>query len=232
MSRKDAYSKGERKVIHLALEEAKGDVAQASLLANVPKRKLYALIRNDKEFNARWSKDPVEPPTRNEVVHRPDPSVRFAERLKDEERALSHGLEAVGIVGKAKEEAIAAAAFSSIHLQAMRQMTAGGILKDFTQLGVLMEEIKGELSEGQEEEREKTLYEALFNAVRYRNEINRDILRGALIDAQIKSKQDEKGRPQGKPGFTPMNNIIVQTDATKVEVRDVQADATKGKGCR
>ena len=83
-----------------------------------------------------------------------------------------------------------------------------------------MEDLKGELSSGQEEEREKTLYEALFNTVKYRNEINRDILKGALIDAQIKAKQDEKGRPHGKPGFTPMNNIIVQTDATKIEVKD------------
>lgn len=218
--RKSTYSKGERKAIHMALEEAKGDVEQASLLVNIPKAKIHRLIRGDKEFNARWSKDPVEPPTKSEVVHRPDPSVRFVDKLKEEERALTHGLEAVGIVGKAKEEAIAAAAFSSIHLQAMRQMTAGGILKDFTQLGVLMDELKGELSAGQEEEREKTLYDALFNAVKYRNEINRDILKGALIDAQIKAKQDEKGRPQGKPGFTPMNNIIVQTDATKIEVKD------------
>jgi len=222
--RKVAFSKGERKAIHLALEESKGNVAEAALLVNIPKSKLYSLVRGDEEFNARWSKDPVEPPTKSEVVHRPNPSVQFADRLKDEERALSHGLEAVGIVGKAKEEAIAAAAFSSIHLQAMRQMTAGGILKDFTQLGVLMEEIKGELSAGQEEEREKTLYEALFNTVKYRNEINRDILKGALIDAQIKAKQNDKGRPRGKPGFTPMNNIIVQTDATKVEVKD----ASKG----
>lgn len=222
--RKVAFSKGERKAIHLALEESKGNVAEAALLVNIPKSKLYNLIRGDEEFNARWSKDPVEPPTKSEVVHRPNPSVQFADRLKDEERALSHGLEAVGIVGKAKEEAIAAAAFSSIHLQAMRQMTAGGILKDFTQLGVLMEEIKGELSAGQEEEREKTLYEALFNTVKYRNEINRDILKGALIDAQIKAKQNDKSKPRGKPGFTPMNNIIVQTDATKVEVKD----ASKG----
>lgn len=219
--RKVAFSKGERKAIHLALEESKGNVAEAALLVNIPKSKLYNLIRGDEEFNARWSKDPVEPPTKNEVVHRPNPSVQFADRLKDEERALSHGLEAVGIVGKAKEEAIAAAAFSSIHLQAMRQMTAGGILKDFTQLGVLMEEIKGELSAGQEEDREKTLYEAYFNTVKYRNEINRDILKGALIDAQIKAKQSEKGRPRGKPGFTPINHIVVQAgDATKVELRD------------
>ena len=219
--RKTAYSKGERKAIHLALEQSKGDVTQASLLMNIPKATLHRFIRNNEEFNARWSKDPVEPPTKNEVVHRPNPSVQFADRLKDEERALSHGLEAVGIVGKAKEEAIAAAAFSSIHLQAMRQMTAGGILKDFTQLGALMEEIKGELTAGQEEEREKTLYEALFNTVRYRNEINRDILKGALIDAQIKAKQSEKGRPRGKPGFTPINHIVVQAgDATKVELRD------------
>jgi len=222
--RKNQYSKGERKAIHLALEEADGDVTKAALLLDMPKGNIYKLIYNDEEFNARWSKDPVEPPTKSEVVHRPNPSVQFADRLKDEERALSHGLEAVGIVGKAKEEAIAAAAFSSIHLQAMRQMTAGGILKDFTQLGVLMEEIKGELSAGQEEEREKTLYEALFNTVKYRNEINRDILKGALIDAQIKAKQNDKSKSRGKPGFTPMNNIIVQTDATKVEVKD----ASKG----
>ena len=218
--RKSIYSKGERKAIHMALEEAKGEVEEAALLVNIPKAKIQRLIRGDKEFNARWSKDPVEPPTKSEVVHRPDPSVQFVDRLKEEERALTHGLEAVGIVGKAKEEAIAAAAFSSIHLQAMRQMTAGGILKDFTQLGVLIDELKGELTAGQEEEREKTLYDALFNAVKYRNEINRDILKGALIDAQIKAKQDGKGRPQGKPGFSPMNNIIVQTDATKIEVKD------------
>jgi hypothetical protein len=229
--RKTAYSKGERKAIHLALEDSKGDVTQASVLLNIPKPRLYNFIRSDKEFNARWSKNPVEPPTKSEVVHRPNPSVQFADRLKDEERALSHGLEAVGIVGKAKEEAIAAAAFSSIHLQAMRQMTAGGILKDFTQLGVLMDEIKGELSAGQEEEREKTLYEALFNTVRYRNEINRDILKGALIDAQIKAKQDEKGRPQGKPGFTPINNIVVQAGtATKVELKDAKGTSNKRRG--
>ena len=97
--RKVAFSKGERKAIHLALEESKGNVAEAALLVNIPKSKLYNLIRGDEEFNARWSKDPVEPPTKNEVVHRPNPSVQFADRLKDEERALSHGLEAVGIVG-------------------------------------------------------------------------------------------------------------------------------------
>ena len=194
----------------------------------MPKGNIYKLIYNDEEFNARWSKDPVEPPTKQEVVHRPDPSLKFTEKLKEEERALTHGLEAVGIVGKAREEAIAAAAFSSTHLQAMRQITAGGILKDFTQLGVLMGEIKEEITAGQEEERERTLYEALFNTVKYRNEINRDILKGALIDAQIKAKQDEKGgKSSSKPGFSPMNNIIVQTDATKVEVKDANKGTTK-----
>jgi len=226
--RKNQYSKGERKAIHLALEEADGDVTKAALLLDMPKGNIYKLIYNDEEFNARWSKDPVEPPTKQEVVHRPDPSLKFTEKLKEEERALKHGLEAVGIVGKAREEAIAAAAFSSTHLQAMRQITAGGILKDFTQLGVLMEEIKGEITAGQEEERERTLYEALFNTVKYRNEINRDILKGALIDAQIKAKQDEKGgKSSSKPGFTPMNNIIVQTDATKVEVKNANKGTTK-----
>ena len=226
--KKDKFTKGERKGIHLALEEAKGDVQNASVLCGLDPKSVYRLIREDDEFNARWSKDPVEPPTKQEVVHRPDPSLKFAERLKEEERALTHGLSAVGIVGKAREEAIAAAAFSSTHLQAMRQITAGGILKDFAQLGVLQEEIKGEISAGQEEERERTLYEALFNTVKYRNEINRDILKGALIDAQIKAKQDEKGgKSSGKPGFSPMNNIIVQTDATKVEVKDASKGATK-----
>lgn len=226
--RKNQYSKGERKAIHLALEEADGDVSKAALLLDMPKGNIYKLIYNDEEFNARWSKDPVEPPTKQEVVHRPDPSIKFTEKLKEEERALTHGLEAVGIVGKAREEAIAAAAFSSTHLQAMRQITAGGILKDFTQLGVLMGEIKEEITAGQEEERERTLYEALFNTVKYRNEINRDILKGALIDAQIKAKQDEKGgKSSSKPGFSPMNNIIVQTDATKVEVKDANKGTTK-----
>ena len=183
---KTKFTKGERKGIHLALEEADGNVPKASVMCGVDEISLYRLIKKDEEFNARWSKNPVEPPTKQEVVHRPDPSLKFAERLKEEERALTHGLSAVGIVGKAQQEAIAAAAFSSTHLQAMRQITAGGILKDFAQLGVLIEEIKGEISAGQEQERESTLYDALFNAIKYRNEINRDILKGALIDAQIK----------------------------------------------
>ena len=225
---KTKFTKGERKGIHLALEEADGNVPKASVMCGVDEISLYRLIKKDEEFNARWSKNPVEPPTKQEVVHRPDPSLKFAERLKEEERALTHGLSAVGIVGKAQQEAIAAAAFSSTPLQAMRQITAGGILKHFAQLGVLIEEIKGEISAGQEQERESTLYDALFNAIKYRNESNRDVLKGALIDAQIKSKQDEKGgKSAGKPGFTPMNNIIVQTDATKVEVKDASKGTTK-----
>jgi hypothetical protein len=101
----------------------------------------------------------------------------------------------------------------------MRQMTTGGLLKDFTELGVVFKEIRNELSEGQEQEREQTLYDALFNTVKLRNEINREVIKGALIDAQIKQKSEERmGRsPTSKPGFAPMNNILIKTEGN-VEV--------------
>ena len=86
-------------------------------------------------------------------------------------------------------------------------------------LGVLFRENSNELADGQGQEREQTLYDALFNTVKLRNEINREVIKGALIDAQIKQKAEERNGkgPSGKPGFAPMNNIMIKTEG-KVEV--------------
>jgi len=212
-------TKGERKAIHLALEETNGVVGLAAKLVGITSYKVKKLIDTDSEFNVRWGNGEVKVPTPTDVIHRPDPSTRFVVKLKEEEAALSTGLEAVGITGKCKEEAIATSAFAAEHLGQMRQMTTGGLLKDFTELGVVFREIRNELSEGQEQEREQTLYDALFNTVKLRNEINREVIKGALIDAQIKQKNEERmGRsPISKPGFAPMNNILIKTEG-KVEV--------------
>ena len=213
------FTKGERKAIHLALEETNGVVDTAAKLVGISSYKVKKLIDTDPEFNTRWGNGEVKVPTPTDVIHRPDPKMRFVAKLKEEEAALSTGLEAVGITGKCKEEAIATSAFAAEHLGQMRQMTTGGLLKDFTELGVVFREIRNELSEGQEQEREQTLYDALFNTVKLRNEINREVIKGALIDAQIKQKNEEQsGRmPSSKPGFSPMNNIMIKTDG-KVEV--------------
>jgi len=213
------FSKGERKAIHLALEETNGAVGLAAKLVGITSYKVKKLIDTDSEFNIRWGNGEVKVPTPTDVIHRPDPSIGFVAKLKEEEAALSTGLEAVGITGKCKEEAIATSAFVAEHLGRMRQMTTGGLLKDFTELGVVFKEIRNELSEGQEQEREQTLYDALFNTVKLRNEINREVIKGALIDAQIKQKSEERmGRsPISKPGFAPMNNILIKTEGN-VEV--------------
>jgi hypothetical protein len=210
---------GERKAIHLALEEANGVVDTAAKLVGVSHYKVTKLIKTDPEFNARWGNGEVKVPTSTDVIHRPDPADKFVAKLKEEEAALGRGLEAVGIKGECKQEAIATSAFAAAHLGQMRQMTTGGLLKDFMELGVVFREIRGELAEGQEQDREQTLYDALFNTVKLRNEINREVIKGALIDAQIKQKSEEQQgkRPSGKPGFAPMNNILIKTDG-KVEV--------------
>tara|TARA_B100001741_G_C16453505_1_gene551559 strand:+ start:285 stop:953 length:669 start_codon:yes stop_codon:yes gene_type:complete len=214
---------GERKAIHLALEETNGVVDTASKLVGMTGYKLKKLIDTDHEFNTRWGTGEVKVPTETDVIHRPDPADAFVTKLKQEEAALSQGLEAVGIKGKCKEEAIATSAFASQHLAQMRQMTTGGLLKDFMELGVVFKEIRDELSQGQEPERENVLYEALFSAVKFRNEINREVIKGALIDAQIKQKTEENGKKStGKPGFAPMNNIMIKTDG-KVEVSQKDA---------
>mgnify|MGYP003115183449 FL=1 len=214
---------GERKAIHLAMEEANGVVDTASKLVGMTGYKLKKLIDTDHEFNTRWGTGEVKVPTETDVIHRPDPADAFVTKLKQEEAALSQGLEAVGIKGKCKEEAIATSAFASQHLSQMRQMTTGGLLKDFMELGVVFKEIRDELSQGQEPERENVLYEALFSAVKFRNEINREVIKGALIDAQIKQKSEENGKKSsGKPGFAPMNNIMIKTDG-KVEVSQKDA---------
>ncbi|MAT12955.1 MAG: hypothetical protein CMM02_18320 [Rhodopirellula sp.] len=214
---------GERKAIHLALEETNGVVDTASKLVGMTGYKLKKLIDTDHEFNTRWGTGEVKVPTETDVIHRPDPADAFVTKLKQEEAALSQGLEAVGIKGKCKEEAIATSAFASQHLSQMRQMTTGGLLKDFMELGVVFKEIRDELSQGQEPERENVLYEALFSAVKFRNEINREVIKGALIDAQIKQKTEENGKKStGKPGFAPMNNIMIKTDG-KVEVSQKDA---------
>lgn len=219
-------SAGERKAIHLALEESNGVVDTASKLVGMTHYKLKKLIDTDHEFNVRWGTGEVQAPTNTDVIHRPDPADKFVSKLKEEEAALSTGLEAVGIKGKCRDEAIATSAFASQHLTQMRQMTTGGLLKDFMELGVVFKEIRDELAEGQEPEREGVLYEALFNTVKFRNEINREVIKGALIDAQIKQKSEENGKKTaGKPGFAPMNNIMIKTDG-KVEVS--QKDADKG----
>jgi hypothetical protein len=221
-----SFTAGERKAIHLALEEADGVVDVASKLVGITHYKLKKLIDTDPEFNARWGNGEVKVPTPTDVIHRPDPADKFVTKLKEEEAALSTGLEAVGIKGKCREEAIATSAFAAQHLTQMRQMTTGGLLKDFMELGVVFKEIRDELAQGQEPEREGVLYEALFNTVKFRNEINREVIKGALIDAQIKQKSEENGKKTaGKPGFAPMNNIMIKTDG-KVEVS--QKDADKG----
>jgi hypothetical protein len=213
------FTKGERKAIHLALEETSGAVDTAAKLVGISSYKVKKLIDTDSEFNARWGNGEVKVPTPTDVIHRPDPGIRFVAKLKEEEAALSTGLEAVGITGKCKDEAIATSAFAAEHLGQMRRITTGGLLKDFTELGVVFREIRNELSEGQEQDREQTLYDALFNTVKLRNEINREVIKGALIDAQIKQKNEEQSgrRPSSKPGFSPMNNILIKTEG-KVEV--------------
>ena len=85
----------------------------------------------------------------------------------------------------------------------------------------MFDDLRGEIASGTEAEREGILYDALFNCVKHRGQINQDIWKSALIDAQIKSKQNEvRGGRSSKPGFSPiLNNITVQTDAKEVTIK-------------
>jgi transcriptional regulator with GAF, ATPase, and Fis domain len=57
------YSKGERKAIHLALEETDGVLKDAAKLVGMTINKLNYLIKTDPEFNVRWGNGDVKVPT-------------------------------------------------------------------------------------------------------------------------------------------------------------------------
>ena len=220
----------ERKALHIALEQANGNIAKAAAIAEFGEVRLRNLINNDEEFNARWGKGPTTPPTKEEVAHRPPleeelPEHKYLVALKKEEQQLTKGLESLGITGRALNESLAASAFQSAHLDSLRQITNAGQLKTYAMLGVLFDDLRGEIAADNEPEREGILYDALFNCVKHRGQINQDIWKSALIDAQIKSKQNEvKGGRSSKPGFSPiLNNITVQTDAKEVTVKKAKS---------
>ena len=224
-------SRPERKALHIALEQSNGEVSKAAMLAEFPETRLRKLVREDEEFATRWGDGVVNPPTKEELAHRPpvepedSPETKYLTALKKEEKQLTKGLETLGITGRALNESLAASAFQSTHLDALRQITNAGQLKTYAMLGVLFDDLRSEIGKGVEAEREGVLYDALFNCVKNRSQINQDIWKSALIDAQIKSKQNEsKGGSSKKPGFSPiLNNITVQTDAKEVTVKKANA---------
>jgi len=214
--------------IHKALEETQGDIKLASKLLDMSEQKIKRLIRGDQEFHARWGKHPKgtlkEPETVNRTpIKKEEPEEKFAVELKKQDRLLKAGLSAVGITGKAADEAVAYSVFARQSFDSVRNMVDGGAAKLFADLMSDVRDVRGEIAGGIDDlEREKTLREDRSRLVKHLLELNDRVQKAAFTQAQILAKKEEikQGRKSGKPGFTPVQAIQIKTDAKTVTINE------------
>lgn len=230
----------ERKLaIHKALEESQGDIKLASKLLDTPARRIRDLIRKNPEFHARWGKHGKGALTEAETVNRKpvvkeDPEERFALELKKQDKLLKTGLHAVGITGRAADEAVAYSVFARQSFDSVRNMVDGGAAKLFADLMTDVREVRGEIADGIDDlEREKTLREDRSRLVKHLLELNDRVQKSSFTQAQILAKKEEikLGRRAGKPGFTPVQAIQIKTDAKTVTINH-EGTAQKDSGSK
>ncbi len=214
--------------IHKALEETKGDTRLAAKLLDTPERRLKGLIRSNPEFHARWGKHPKGSLNESETVNRApivkqDPEEKFALELKKQDKLLKTGLNAVGITGRAADEAVAYSVFARQSFDSVRNMVDGGAAKLFADLMTDVREVRAEIADGIDDlEREKTLREDRSRLVKHLLELNDRVQKASFTQAQIIAKKEEikSGRKSGKPGFTPVQAIQIKTDAKTVTINE------------
>lgn len=227
----------ERKLaIHKALEESKGDTNLAAKILDTPQRRIKDLIRKNPEFHARWGKHAKGALTEEETVNRKpvvkeDPDEKFAIELKKQDKLLKSGLQAVGITGRAADEAVAYSVFARQSFDSVRNMVDGGAAKLFADLMNDVREVRGEISGGIDDlEREKTLREDRSRLVKHLLELNDRVQKSSFTQAQILAKKEEikLGRRAGKPGFTPVQAIQIKTDAKTVTINESPTQKDSG----
>jgi hypothetical protein len=222
--------------IHKALEETKGDTKLAAKLLDSNESRLKAIIRNNPEFHARWGKHGKGTLNEAETVNRKpvtkeNPEEKFALELRKQDKLLKTGLSAVGITGKAADEAVAYSVFARQSFDSVRNMVDGGAAKLFADLMSDVRDVRQEIAHGIDDlEREKTLREDRSRLVKHLLELNDRVQKAAFTQAQILAKKDEikSGRKSGKPGFTPVQAIQIKTDAKTVTINEGTTEKNSG----
>lgn len=221
-------NEGTKLTIHKALEESKGSVKLAAKLLDYPEGRLKGLISTNSEFHARWGKHPKGAVKESETTNRKpvvkvEPEERFALELKKQDKLLKTGLNAVGITGRAADEAVAYSVFARQSFDSVRNMVDGGAAKLFADLMMDVRDVRGEIADGIDDlEREKTLREDRSRLVKHLLELNDRVQKAAFTQAQILAKKEEikTGRRAGKPGFTPVQAIQIKTDAKTITINE------------
>jgi hypothetical protein len=197
------------KRIHVALEQA-GNISGAASLLNVSAESLKKVIRDHPELRSYLPGTTA--PTEQEVIGRkPLALVSVAESdivkaVKDADEQVRSGFEAIGVSGDALKEAMAFRDFGRMHFNDMRHYIGGGMAKLFADLMVEVKEVRNEIADVHDIEREKLLREDRSRLVKHCIDVYDRVREASVSAAVIEAKKQEakEKKKTGKAGFAPL----------------------------
>ena len=194
------YDNEWKKRLHQALEENDGNQTAAAKVMGVTQQTVRQVIAADPSLSGRWLAGKLS----RQTMHRNAQPLSDSDALKRENQLMSKGLDAMGITGQSKAEALAFLEFGQSSLGSVRQLIGGGVVKLFSDLMGDISHIRQELASGVEDEREKVLREDKSSLIKHVLEAYDRANKAALTDAIVKQKMEERkgGGGRGKPGFT------------------------------
>ena len=201
------YNDEWKKRLHEALDKVGGNRAKAAEIMGVSVGTIRQVMSRDTGLSGRW----LNRRANNQTMHRAVQPMTDVDAIGEENLLMAKGLEAMGITGHSKAEAIAFLDFGQQSLGSVRQLIGGGVVKLFSDLMGDISKIRNELSSGADDDRERILREDKSNLIKHVLEAYDRANRAALTDAIVKQKMEERkgGLVRGKPGFTPIAAIQI-----------------------
>ena len=214
------YDNDWKKRANEVLEKCDGVQVDAAKIMGVSQATLRQVINSDPSLKGRWISKKVN----NQTMHRQEQPMTDAKALEKQSELMKSGLTSMGVDGKSQAEALAFYEFGQQSLGAARQLIGGGVVKLFSDLMTDINEIRHELSNGVDDERERVLREDKSSMIKHVLETYDRVNKAALTDAVVKQKIEERkgGGSKKKPGFTPVAIQINEPQEVKLTTQDNQ----------
>jgi len=196
--------------IHIALHQA-GSVAGAAGLLGMDKKDLKKVVNQDPALKSYLPGATI--PNQVETIARQPLPVVNQERdlvaaVKKADEQVREGFTAIGVTGDALTQAIAFADFGRMHCATIRHYASGGVAKLFADLMADIKEVRDEIKECDNPDREKILREDRSRLVGAVINVYDRVRESSLTTATIEAKKAEarEGKNKGKKSaaFPPL----------------------------
>lgn len=217
------------KRVHIALEQA-GTIQGAASLVGMSAASLSHLCKTTPELRSYLKNAP--PPTDEETIARPalltEGERDLSAAVEKADKQVRRGFDAIGVKGKALDQAMAFRDFGKFHFHDLRHYISGGVAKLFADLMADIEDVRKDLEEKMSDvEYQKMLREDRSRLVKLALDTYDRTRQAALDAATIEAKKLEAkngaNNRKGKPAFAP---LAIKCDTVVVNENGHQAKGT------